>query len=132
MRSIEHQHQVALFQWAKTAMVAHPELEAMYAIPNGGQRNKIVAAKLKAEGVKAGMPDICLPVARGSYHALYVELKAPKPHKSKVQENQRDKMELLESHGNACHIAYGWNEARIAIMAYLGMGVSTHHRDIPL
>lgn len=47
----------------------------MYHIPNGGKRGKVEAIHFKAEGVKAGVPDICLPVPRGEWHGLYIELK---------------------------------------------------------
>ena len=69
-RNSEHAEQVALFKWAEFAAARWPELTLMHAIPNGGHRNKITAARLKAEGVRAGVPDICLPVARGGWHGL--------------------------------------------------------------
>ena len=59
----EHLHQKALFEWADRMEGAWPELRLMYAIPNGGLRTKAQAGKLKAEGVKPGVPDIHLPVA---------------------------------------------------------------------
>ena len=65
MLASEHQEQAALFRWAWFAQVKHPALALLYAIPNGGHRHKAVAARMKAEGVKAGVPDLCLPVARG-------------------------------------------------------------------
>lgn len=71
----EHDLQVALFDWAETAVSEFPELEMLFAVPNGGHRHKAVAAKLKAEGVKAGVLDVFLDVARGGYHGLRVELK---------------------------------------------------------
>ena len=59
----EHAHQVALFDWANLHLGRMPELAAMYAIPNGGARSKATAGKLKAEGVKAGVPDIVPAIA---------------------------------------------------------------------
>jgi hypothetical protein len=59
----------------------------LFAIPNGGARHKAIAGKLRAEGVRAGVPDICLPVPRGEYHGLFIELKRPKGgHVSEEQE----------------------------------------------
>ena len=37
----------------------------IYHVPNGGHRHKLVASKLKEQGVKAGVPDLVLPMARG-------------------------------------------------------------------
>ena len=61
-RDLEHQEQVALFNWAKFFENKCKDLGMMYAIPNGGKRHIAVARKLKAEGVKAGVPDIFLAV----------------------------------------------------------------------
>ena len=65
MNHPESQEQQALFSWAEYAKGLHPELGLLYHIPNGGKRDKLEAARLKLEGVKAGVPDLCLPVARG-------------------------------------------------------------------
>lgn len=58
----ESGHQEALFEWAAYHMDCMPELEYMHHIPNGGKRDKRTAVALKRQGVKAGVPDICLPV----------------------------------------------------------------------
>ena len=60
----EHHEQCALFAWLR---LQWPDLDRVsFAIPNGGHRHKAVAGKLKAEGVKAGVPDIFIayPIAR--------------------------------------------------------------------
>jgi hypothetical protein len=49
-------------------------LKLLYAVPNGGDRNLRVPRKLKAEGVMAGVADLCLPAARRGYHGLYLEI----------------------------------------------------------
>lgn len=71
----EHAEQRALLTWASMSAGKHPELRLLFAIPNGGARSKAAAGKLKAEGVKPGVPDLCLPVARGGFHGLYLEMK---------------------------------------------------------
>ena len=68
----EHQIQKAYFDWARL----HPEAKRAFAVPNGGQRNKIVAAKLKAEGVRAGVLDVCIPLPRSNCHGMWIEFKA--------------------------------------------------------
>ena len=72
MAPSEHALQKAYFDWARL----HPLARRAFAIPNGGQRNIVVAAKLKAEGVRAGVLDIHLPLARGGAHGLWIEMKA--------------------------------------------------------
>jgi hypothetical protein len=47
-------------------------------VPNDGLRPTVTAARLTTEGVRRGVPDICLPVARGGYHGVYIELKRRK------------------------------------------------------
>ena len=53
-----------------------PDLARLHSIPNGGHRSRATAGRLRAEGVLAGVSDLCLPVSRGVYHGLYLELKA--------------------------------------------------------
>lgn len=112
----EHDHQCALFRWAALHEKRYPELKLLHASANGGKRNLIVAMKLKKSGVKAGVPDICLPVSRGTYHALYIELKVGKGKPSPAQLSWQA---LLKMHGNLAIVAYGWEEARQMIERYL-------------
>lgn len=72
----EHTEAVALLQIVRLHTGRWPELGLLFAIPNGAARHIVVARKLKAEGVKAGVPDLFLPVARGGFHGLFVELKS--------------------------------------------------------
>jgi len=70
MKQQEHNEQVAVFAWARWAEAQYPELALLFAVPNGGARNKVTAARLKAEGVKRGVLDIWFPVARGGWRRL--------------------------------------------------------------
>lgn len=109
----EHWEQTQLFSWAEDK----PELALMYAIPNGGHRDIRVAVKLKEEGVKPGVPDICLPVARGGCHGLYIELKRRKY--GRVSQDQLKWIEALIHEGYACSVCCGWEQARDVIEEYL-------------
>lgn len=109
----EHQHQVAFINYCN--LKGHP-YNLVYAIANGGQRHPGVARKLKAEGVKPGIPDIHLPVARKGYHGLYIEMKWGK---NGLTEKQKSMHELLSKEGNLVLTCYGFDEAKAAIDDYL-------------
>jgi hypothetical protein len=113
----EHDEQVALFQWAERIAVSMPPIRLLYAIANAGagaQRGR--AGYMKAEGVRAGVPDICLPVARGGHHGLYIELKALD---GATREAQMEWLVALDEEGYYVMICYGFAEARDTILAYL-------------
>lgn len=108
--------QIYLFRWAAYQEGKYPELELMYHIPNGGKRDISTAKRLKAEGVKAGVPDICLPAPKGKYHGLYIELKAGT---NKTSENQDKWLKMLRKQGYCTAVSYGWEEAAKVILKYL-------------
>ncbi len=126
MRSTEHDIQSALFAWAELASGRHPELKLMFAIPNGGKREKRQnkkgrwfspeAQRLKKEGVKPGIPDIFLPCARCGSHGLFVEMKAPD---GKVTSEQKKMHELLRWAGYAVIVCYSLESATALIIWYL-------------
>lgn len=119
----EHDEQAVIFRWARLQEAVYPELRMLHAIPNGGKRDKAVAARLRDEGVKPGVPDICLPVPRGEYHALYIELKrrAIKGMQSagRVTDVQKAWQAELTAQGYAACVCYGADEAIRAIKQYL-------------
>lgn len=112
----EAQEQRCLFQWAGYAEQQYPELRLLHHIPNGGKREAKTAINLKRGGVKAGVPDICLPVARGIYHGLYIELKVGK---NKTSSKQEEWIKSLIEQGYCVKICYGWLEAREIIENYI-------------
>jgi VRR-NUC domain len=116
-RELERSYQVALIKWGRAIEDAYPVLKLLYAVPNGGDRNLYVARKLKAEGVRAGVADLCLPAARRGDHGLYLEMKSEKGAATKEQ------VEFLRSvseEGYCAIIARGMEEAREALEWYLG------------
>jgi hypothetical protein len=113
----ESEEQQALFTWAKLAERKYPEMKLLHAIPNGGLRNKVTAARLKREGVKPGVPDICLPVAREDYNGLYIELKRIKG--GVLSEDQKKWISALWKNGYYAGICKGWVSARNLILTYL-------------
>ena len=74
----EEDEQRALFAWKeKVALPVEPRLAWLHHTPNGGKRSKAAAGRLKAMGVVAGIPDVCLPVPARGFYGMYIELKAP-------------------------------------------------------
>lgn len=117
---LESLEQTWLFQWVATQENRYPELKLMHHIPNGGKRDKKTAKNLKIEGVKAGVPDICLPVSRHGYHGLYIELKR-KGGKPSVE--QKKWIKELEKQGYKAVIKEGWIEAAKEIIDYMEMDI---------
>lgn len=112
----EAQEQVALMQWANLHRGKYPELELLYHIPNGGSRHPAEAARLKQQGVKAGVPDLCLPVARCGCNGLYIELKAGR---NKPTKDQIKWLEQLARQGYRAITCWGFEAAKDEIIRYL-------------
>jgi hypothetical protein len=86
-------------------------------------RHKAEAGRLRAEGVKAGVPDLCLPVARGQYHGLYIELKRQRG--GRTSDHQSEWLDALSAQGYKAALCYGWEQAAGTIIEYL-TGGGTH------
>ena len=113
----EHQEQTAVLSWCAAMRASLPDLDLLYAIPNGARTTMGMAKKLKAEGVKTGVPDLCLPVARGGYHALYIEMKRQRL--GQLSPAQRHWGDLLRAQGNLVVVAKGADRATELLAAYL-------------
>jgi hypothetical protein len=114
----EHTEQAALFEWAAWNQGKSAALNMLYAVPNGGKRDKRTAAMLKAEGVKPGIPDVFLPVARQGFHGCYVEMKIGR---NKPTAEQVAWLAALQAEGYHTCVAYDWQAAARALCAYLGL-----------
>lgn len=116
----EDGHQKALLY--QIAISGIPELKLAFHIPNGGSRNKAEAGKLRAMGVRAGIPDIFLPVPRGPYHGLFIELKRPADLSKSVgtvSAKQLEWLRALVNQGYYVAVCYGWKEAYEKMLWYL-------------
>lgn len=93
------------------AVVEYCDLKGIpvFHIPNGGYRNKAEAAHLKAQGVRPGVPDLCVPVARYGYHGLYIEMKAKK--NGRVSAYQQRWLALLRENGYCAYVCNGTDAA---------------------
>lgn len=115
----EHEEQKSLFYWASLHEARIPELRWLYAIPNGRFRHISEAVKLKAEGVRAGVPDVALDVARGGYHGLRIEMKAP-GRASTTSDIQLAWHQFLRAQGYDVRVFDDWRAAWNHLMVYLG------------
>ncbi len=115
-KPLEAEEQVKIFQWAAFMEGRMPQLKNLYAVPNGGRRDRIEAAHLKQQGVKAGVPDICLAYPAGVYHGLYIELKVGK---NKPSDNQKEWIRNLRAAGYMAVVCYGFEQAKETIEKYL-------------
>lgn len=110
----EAQEQEAVIQWAHASAARYPGCELLFHIPNENAHHKV------RQGVCAGVPDLLLPVARGGYHGLWLELKRAdgSNHPSPLQLAW---LARLECEGYRCCVAYGAAQAIDAITKYLEM-----------
>lgn len=89
----------------------------LFAIPNAGagsQRGQ--AGKMKAEGVRSGVPDLCLPVARHGFNGLYIELKAKG---GRLRPEQGGWLDFLGGQGYMAVCCVGADAAIDTIRGYL-------------
>ena len=123
-RDLHHEFQVELINHLKLHEGRFPDLKLIHANPMGEERTKSGGARLKAEGAKAGIPDLFLPVARYSkqrkefFHGLYIEIKAYP--RDELSPEQLWWKERLEGQGFDYYVARDMMETLNYIKAYLG------------
>ena len=101
----EHLEQVRLVSWFRRQ---YPDTRIL-AIPNGGGRSASQGAALKAEGVQAGVPDLCVPE-----WLLWIEMKREAG--GVVSPVQREWISYLESIGHRVIVAHGFEDAKRQIL----------------
>lgn len=115
----EHQEQAAVYRWVRLSERQHPELQTLFAVPNGSHRNKITAVRLQAEGVRPGVPDLVwLHPSPTGFHGLLIEMKRLKG--GRISPEQDAFMLAARSAGYCPVVAYGWREAVSLICQYAG------------
>lgn len=119
----EHDIQTLIIQWAERHESEYPELKWLYSslngifIPGSPRTRARIINHMKQEGMKKGVSDLCLPVARHDYHGLYIELKRDKD--SKIQPEQTKFLEFLIEQGYYGTICIGYQEATETLEWYL-------------
>lgn len=124
----EHAEQRAFFAWLSmmATIDAYPLARLAFAVPNGGQRNVIVAARLKMEGVKAGVPDIVYPVPRSAFAGLFIEMKVKN---GAVSDAQKEWHADLRAQRYAVSVCWGWRQATKCFILYeSGFAPEEHYK----
>lgn len=89
-------------------------------IPNGGARkNAFEGWRLKQQGVRAGVSDLFLPIARGGYHGLWIEFKAAPPNDAQVSDSQKEWVALMQGQGYQALVCKGVAEAMQVLVSYM-------------
>ena len=117
-KSPEHDIQAAFVTWCRLNEKLLPALKLAFAVPNGGHRHVATAARLKAEGVRAGVPDWCLPVARGPYIGLWIEMKSGK---NKPSDAQVEYIAMLRDARHQVFVCNDWLDAANFVKMYLAL-----------
>lgn len=114
----EDLEQATLIQWCNLQSCKYSELKLIFAIPNGGYRNKAEARKLKATGTKSGVPDLFLAVPRNGKYGLFIEMKVGR---NKCTDNQKKWIRNLLEQGYEVKVCYSCEEAIQVIKKYLNI-----------
>jgi len=121
MRTSEHEEQVTVINWCFNHLAQYPELDLLFAVPNGamlggGKIGAIRMNSLKAEGLRPGVSDLCLPVARRGFHGAFIEMKTTT---GTLSENQKEFIASVEKQGYYTAVCYGADEANKTLEWYL-------------
>jgi hypothetical protein len=119
MQTKELDEQQTVAEWAEWSTGKYPELKLLYHITNEGKRSLANGAALKRAGLKKGVPDLCLPCAKGGYHALYIEMKKDK--KCKPTKDQKEWLANLNAAGNLAVVCHSADEAIETLKRYLNL-----------
>ena len=112
----EHAEQAAFFQAIAIMANQDSRLKAVFAIPNAGKRSVGAAVYYQQEGLRAGVPDIFVPIANTKKHGLFIEMKRKG---AKLKENQLVWIRLLEGLGYQTAVCYSCDDALSALRVYL-------------
>lgn len=117
-RELERDHQNSFFEWLRVNESQFPVLKRFYAIPNGGKRTRATAIGMFKEGVRKGVLDTHLPVARQGKTGLWIEFKAGS---NKLTDEQTEWKAFLEREGHEVHVVRDWTDAAHITAMYLNL-----------
>lgn len=123
MIHLESNEQKAVIKWARLAQREYPCLKWLHCSLSGVKLRSVQeGARLKAEGMVAGICDLFLPYPNNNYAGLYIEMKKRNikgQSKGIVSEAQKDFIEYANIVGYKAVVCYGADEAITTIKEYL-------------
>lgn len=111
----EHNHQKIVVSWVRKHFPGIP----FFSIPNGGWRDPVVGARLRAEGLLPGVPDLFLAQPSGQANGLFIEMKSKS---GRVGGAQKILHEQLREAGYEVEVPVGWKAAIESVQRYLACG----------
>jgi hypothetical protein len=111
----EAAEQENVIKWARDNEKTYPFLWMLHSSLNGVKLSKMQAGKAKASGMLSGVPDLFLPVPRGSFCGLYIEMKSAK---GRISSEQSKFLQAASDFGYACFICYSAVDAIDKIKGY--------------
>lgn len=120
MSAREYQHQQAVIKWSQQPAIREkwPELALLFHIKNETREGAARVAMDKAMGVKKGVPDLCLPVPRGPFHGLYMEMKTREGRTTQAQDWWGEQLIRQGYHWGVCR---EWTRAVKTLEWYLSL-----------
>lgn len=117
----ETRHQINVVRWSQQPSIRSrwPELALLHHIKNETSEGASRVAADREMGVRKGVPDLCLPVPRGNYHGLYIEMKNETGRASAEQLWWGEK---LAGQGYFWEVCHGWQSAVRVLEWYLSLG----------
>ena len=92
------------------------KVSPLFAVPNEGKRGIRTAQRMKAEGLRSGVPDLVIPISNDKYNGLFIEMKKPKGVTSK---NQKEWIRMLVLLGYNAIVCNSTELARLAISEHM-------------
>lgn len=114
MKNLEDQIQIAAMRYIRTQ---YPNVISFH-VANERATSPMRGAKLKKMGVMSGVADIVILEARGEFHGMLIELKAPK---GRLTETQKDFLNRAQKKGYYTDVCYSFAEVKLEVDLYMNL-----------
>ena len=113
----ENEIQAAYFKWVDLRKRSYPQLQLAFHIPNGSHKSPAMRGLFKQIGLKAGVPDVLLPVDGEHGVCLWIEFKS---RSGRLSDAQKDWHRALGREGHGVIVCRDWTEAANETLVHLG------------